>query len=1043
MEYTVGQRVYREVSDRHGTITGRKKVFSSKTLWEVDFDGEFTFVPESQLKISNESKNPEQLFFSRVFDDFQSFRQYLTHVRIRGGLTNIVYSMKYGDVEFLPYQFKPVFKFISSNEGRLLIADEVGLGKTIESLYIWKELQARDEAQRLLIVAPAMLRSKWKKDMEQHFGMKAEIVDATQLLDCCREAAKDKRKGFVFITSLQGIRYRSVDDRYLDQGEKNNPKVRLNKFFEELADESEINKVFDLTILDEAQWVTNPVTANFQTARRINEVSKSLLLLSATPVSNKESDLFSLLRILSPEEYNNEYVFNDMLEQNRHVVKLAHCFYDAPKNMDARISEAKNCIKEIKNTRYFGKDSFYDNLLQNIQEILSSDELRRKTYDQISDRYFYSSVFSRSRKRDVMKTARRTAQTVYFNLSFEEISIYDSCTEDLKEMCEEQHGQVYLFAIMARQRELSSCIPAALRRWRRLALFFEDDNCLEEDDVLEDCISNKEVEVPETCLQLNEDEIDYLEEHDTKYNAFISALRTKIEEGKAEGRDEKIIVFSFFRNTLRYLSERLTADGIYSYTIMGGMKQEEKDETLMNFRTNSKVNVLLSSEVGAEGLDLQFSRLEFNYDLPWNPMKLEQRIGRIDRIGQESEKILIVNMLSQNTVEDRVLDKLYTKIQIFNESIGELDEILGNLTQSIEYGLLSSNLTPEQKEQEAQLAIDRFYVELLNRKKLEEDAGLSKAYSDSILKYVSTAERNSRFVRKEDLINYMYDFFTKDANGSHFSKSKGDVWTLELSQKDRSDFGRFLINNGLTCGNYTAPKILCTFPQGRRSSYSGAFNIDVSHPLTKWILNHTDMTLKKSRPSCCYTMTVPSCAFDNTTGIESGSYVFFVSHLECDGLKKRNELMYFVSRVGTNQVMDSDSSEFFVVQCLFKGASLIDLSHRLENQDSTMIDHSMDLCRSASDSKADGIVTDLKIDIDAVYQRMIVKTKVFYDNKIAEIEQKIEENTRNNQTRILPANRGKLAKLKSHYDEALLELESKRNPAIIFRELALGLVFVE
>lgn len=1043
MDFIIGQRVYRQVSDRYGTITGRKKVLGSKTVWEVDFDGEFPYVPESQLRIVNESIRPDQRFLSRTFEDFQSFRQYLTHVRIHGGLTNIVYSMKYGDVEFLPYQFKPVFKFISSNEGRLLIADEVGLGKTIESLYIWKELQARDEAKRLLIVAPAMLRGKWKKDMEQHFGMKSEIVDATELLDYCRQAAKDKRKEFTLITSLQGIRFRSVDDRYLDKGDKDNPRVKLNKFFEELADEAEFNKIIDLTILDEAQWVTNPTTANFQTARRINEVSKNLLLLSATPVSNRESDLFSLLRILSPEEFNNQYVFFDMLEQNRHVVRLAHCFYDAPKNIDARVAEAEAYIKEIKGTPYFGKDSFYDNLEGNLREVLSSDELRRKTYDQVSNRYFYSNVFSRSRKRDVMKTARRSAQTVYFDLSGDEMYVYDSCTEDLKEMCKEEHGQVYLFAIMARQRELASCIPAALRRWRRIASFIEDDEYNEEDDVLVDNRPKEAVDVPKTCLQLTEDEIAFLEENDTKYNAFISALKEKILEGKAAGRNEKIIVFSFFRNTLWYLSKRLSKDGFPSYTIMGGMKQEAKDDTLSKFNINPDVNILLSSEVGAEGLDLQFSRMEFNYDMPWNPMRLEQRIGRIDRIGQESEKILIVNMLCQNTVEDRVLDKLYTKIKIFNESIGELDEILGELTQSIEYDLLSSDLTSEQREQEAQKAIDRFYEELLNRKRLEEDAGLSKAYSDSILNYVSTAERNSRFIRKEDLINYYVDFFTKNANGSHFAETRNGLWTLEFSQKDRMDFGKYLIENGLACGNYTAPKITCTFPQGRRSSFAGAFNIDVSHPLTKWILAQTDRILKKDKPSCCYTMIVSSRVFPQSSEIEPGAYVLYISHLECDGLKKRNELMYFVSQVGTETMMDSENSEFFVAQCLFNGSSISNLSFRLDAFEAKEIDRSMELCRETSDEKASRIITDLKIDIDAAYQRMLVKTKAFYDSRITEIKQKIDDNIRNKQTRILPANRGRLASLERHYTEALSDLECKRDPEITFKELAFGLVFVD
>ena len=114
---------------------------------------------------------------------------------------------------------------------------------------------------------------------------------------------------------------------------------------------------------------------------------------------------------------------------------------------------------------------------------------------------------------------------------------------------------------------------------------------------------------------------------------------------------------------------------------MGGMG-DEKNEVIERFKTSPRINILISSEVGSEGIDLQFASIEFNYDLPWNPMRLEQRIGRIDRIGQKSEKILIYNMICNNTVEDRVLQRLYERIQIFTSSIGDIEEILAIRFQS-------------------------------------------------------------------------------------------------------------------------------------------------------------------------------------------------------------------------------------------------------------------------------------------------------------------------------------------------------------------------
>jgi SNF2 family DNA or RNA helicase len=107
---------------------------------------------------------------------------------------------------------------------------------------------------------------------------------------------------------------------------------------------------------------------------------------------------------------------------------------------------------------------------------------------------------------------------------------------------------------------------------------------------------------------------------------------------------------------------------------------DEKWDILAEFRSPEGPSVLLSSEVGSEGIDLQFARFLVNYDLPWNPMKVEQRIGRIDRLGQAADAIFIVNLVLEETVEDRILERLYQRIGIFRESLGDLEDILGSVS---------------------------------------------------------------------------------------------------------------------------------------------------------------------------------------------------------------------------------------------------------------------------------------------------------------------------------------------------------------------------
>lgn len=136
-------------------------------------------------------------------------RRLLTHVRLSGRLANVVYSMETANTEFFAHQFKPVLKFLNSPASGLLIADEVGLGKTIEAGLIWTELRSRYDAQRLLVLCPAVLQAKWKTELYERFGVEAEIADARRTLELLQAvAAEGRSSGFALIGSLQGLRPR-------------------------------------------------------------------------------------------------------------------------------------------------------------------------------------------------------------------------------------------------------------------------------------------------------------------------------------------------------------------------------------------------------------------------------------------------------------------------------------------------------------------------------------------------------------------------------------------------------------------------------------------------------------------------------------------------------------------------------------------------------------------------------------------------------------------------------------------------------------------
>src|SRR5262249_14945829 len=144
-----------------------------------------------------------------------------------------------------------------------------------------------------------------------------------------------------------------------------------------------------------------------------------------------------------------------------------------------------------------------------------------------------------------------------------------------------------------------------------------------------------------------------LQTPDSKFDTLSRTLGRYAEENP-EG---KIIIFSYFKKTLAYLQRRLRDIGFQTTIIHGDVPMEERQERLELFKRNSEVNVLLSSEVGSEGIDLQFCSVLVNYDLPWNPMKVEQRIGRLDRLGQKADKITIINLAVKGSIEEKILDR--------------------------------------------------------------------------------------------------------------------------------------------------------------------------------------------------------------------------------------------------------------------------------------------------------------------------------------------------------------------------------------------------
>ena len=199
---------------------------------------------------------------------------------------------------------------------RLLIADEVGLGKTIEALYIWKELQVRDQARRLVVFCPSMLTTKWQHDMAVHFSMEAEIINAEGLADELQKMVSSTymKKQFMYICSMESLRIQLKKE-----------KSKLRGILERYEDEQTL---FDLVIFDEAHYLRNPGTASFKISTMVRDCAEAVLLLSATPIQTSSKNLYTLLQLIAPEQFDDERTFEHFIERNASIIHLMNALQD-------------------------------------------------------------------------------------------------------------------------------------------------------------------------------------------------------------------------------------------------------------------------------------------------------------------------------------------------------------------------------------------------------------------------------------------------------------------------------------------------------------------------------------------------------------------------------------------------------------------------------------------------------------------------------------------------------------------------------------------
>ena len=888
---------------RWGVIVGKPRVRrledAKYLVWRVRWkDGAYSWHPEHELRsVTDAPPDAFDLLQEGRFCKHSELRRNVTFCQIAGNVGNMVYSMDATNIEFFPYQYKPVLTFLESPSNGILIADEVGLGKTIEAGLIWIELRARYDARRLVVVCPAVLRDKWELELGNKFGVSSRQVGVKGLLKELSTPSYRAGEPRGLICSIEGVR--RFED-YKDAAD-DSPSARLARF---LDGRDGRRSIIDLLIVDEAHHLRNPGTKSARIGTLLRDVSEHVVLLSATPVNNKEDDLFHLLRLVDPDTFSLPEVFPAVLAANEPLVHARRLVMDGQ-------SQAKKIVEALQQAErhdLLRGSRRLRRIMDSIDDQSLADPAHRvELANRIDRTNLLRHVVSRTRKREVeeLRVERKAyCPRVAMPPGGVEEDFYRRVTTSIRRYAlHKDVGAGFLLAMP--QGQMSSCMYAAAKAW---ATDISDDEVtrLSDDARIGESDEPREPVRPlieHIAADLKEFDYRLLRDADTKFTTFCDWLLKYM----MDRPNDKVIVFSYFRGTLEYLSERLAEHRVLSQVLHGGLA-ETKQHVIDRFKHSNTKKVLLTSEVASEGVDLQFSRCIVNYDLPWNPMRIEQRIGRIDRIGQASPEILIVNMIYGDTIDERIYTVLLNKIGIFERSIGGMETILGDVVQELAGDLMRQEYTKEEEKER----IDQAAIAIANHRKLqdelEEQAIHLVALEDYVLQQVKEAHDYKRRITSHDLKVYVGDYLDRHAEGPFdFRQDPNDPLRVEITLPPelRVRLEAYIRNERLSAtgltGGQPQPYV---FSHKIAHPLQGIEPINPFHPFIRYIGNQLKLTSAEFCPLVAFRL------FSDHIGGEwlPGDYAFSLCRWRFGGGRPVDELRARVRRVDDDECLAVDRS---------------------------------------------------------------------------------------------------------------------------------------
>lgn len=1015
-KYNTADKVLNVNTNEKGVILSVHSPVRGRQLYRVKYgDGEKDSL-ESNLIVDTDLTDPFECCKQGLFGTYHDFSRINTTFKIQNTSNNTISTLKASKTIFKAYQFKPLLKFLNSGNRRLLIADEVGLGKTIEAGHIMMELSARKEFRNILIVCPKMLQEKWKTELREKFNFTFKIYDRkSDLVD-------DLNSGNLkAIVNYEAIRSSKKND------DETNP---ILKYIEEK------NVRLDFILCDEAHRLRNKETKTYKGAEIIIQNAISAVFLTATPIMISEENLYNLLHLLDNQQFNNSEIFQNYLSINKpFIVSISQLNSNVPlaeiattiRESELRIRFGENLTYQRNTTidQLFKDYPLYNKIIDELTSGQDTIEKRVALQFDISSMSMMNNIFSRTRKREVTTDWTqpiREPHTIKVELYNDEREHFDRILDDYidEHSYIDEYGDAKLtpghsLGLIQKKRRIASSIYGFLNS--------------EED--------------------LNKGVDGYAALSDAKFENLIKLLNKLHVK-----TDKKIIIFALFKNTLKYLSIRLENMGYSTVMIHGDIK--ERDNVINQFRTNAKINVLLSSEVGSEGLDMQFCDIICNYDLPWNPMVIEQRIGRIDRFGQKSSRVHIYNLIVKNSIQEEIHDRLLDRIGIFRSCIGDLEAILDKDTESgtlqqrivkLEKELYCNELTPEERKIKIENISRAILIEKTNLEQINE--GLTDTLTNDLYfrNEIDKVQRNHRYITDIELQNYLQSLIRNHLTQCVLQINSNKTNTLKIPHSDNKYLINFLSQYQPSSSdvetellfrqfiNSIRDKVEFEFTMNQETAYNnpGTMFINAYHPLILASKGYFQLNLQDIKTAFQFGINIKQFKDVNEIKIGNyflGVYTFSITKKWFDKHQVMESLVPVVFDLQTNSIIEnSDICERILGESQLNATiinnailDIVDIVDDIRTEFAVRIN---DLFNN--------YIEDQKMRLENGKKLQIQQTEEFYNNRIsnqkrmiADIENKAEyswnEEEQNNSKRILPAQKGILSNLIAEKDEAIYKM---------------------